>query len=100
MKIFDSLKTRWIAWVWNHTPNCAEMSRLASRSLERPPSVRTRLKMRLHYLICAWCRRYFEQIHFLHDSAPQLDLESGGVPGRGLSAEAKNRIAQRIKSGQ
>ena len=100
MKIFDSLKTRWIVWVWNHTPNCAEMSRLASKALEQSPSVRTRLQMRLHYLICAWCRRYFEQVRFLHDSAPQLDLELGELPGRGLSTEAKNRIAQRIKSGQ
>ena len=45
MKIFDSLKTRWIVLVWNHTPNCAEMSRLASRSLEQPLSVHTRLKL-------------------------------------------------------
>ena len=100
MKLFDSLTTRWVVWVWNHTPNCAEMSRLASQSLERPPSWRTWLQMRLHYLICAWCKRYVEQIHFLHDAAPRLDLEWGELPGRGLSAEAKVRIAQRIKSGQ
>jgi len=51
MKMFESLKMRWIEWVWNHTPNCAGMSRLASRALEQPLVLRARLKMRLHYLI-------------------------------------------------
>ena len=98
MKIFDSLKTRWIVWVWNHTPNCAEMSRLASRSLEQPPSLRTRLKMRLHYLICAWCKRYFKQLTFLHEAAPHFDKHPGALPSRGLSAEARQRITQRLQA--
>jgi hypothetical protein len=98
MKHFGWFKTKFVVWVWNHTPNCAEMSRLTSRSLEQPQTVMTRLKMRLHFVICAWCRRYFEQIHFLHDAAPRLGLELGELPGRGMSAEAKQRITQRIKA--
>ena len=62
MKLFSWLKTKFVVWVWNHTPTCAEMSRLTSRSFEQPLTVITRLKMRLHCVICAWCRRYFEQI--------------------------------------
>jgi hypothetical protein len=99
MKLFSSLKTRFVVWVWNHTPTCAEMSRLTSRSFEQPPTVITRLKMRLHFVICAWCRRYFEQINFLHQAAPRLGLDLGELPGREMSAEAKQRIAQRIKAG-
>ncbi len=98
MKIFDSLKTRWIVWVWNHTPNCADMSRLASRSFERPLSLRTRLKMRLHYLICAWCKRYFKQLTFLHEAAPHFAGHAGILPSRGLSAEARQRIMQRLQA--
>ena len=97
MKFFDSLKTRWIVWVWNHTPNCAEMSRLASRSFERPLSLRTRLKMRLHYLICAWCKRYFKQLTFLHEAALHFDEHAGILPNHGLSAEARQRIMQRLQ---
>jgi len=99
MKLFASLKTRFVVWVWNHTPTCAEMSRLTSRSLEQPLTLKMRLKMRLHFAICAWCRRYFEQINFLHQSAPRLGLDLRELPGRGMSAEAKQRITQRIKSG-
>jgi hypothetical protein len=31
-----SLKKRFVVWIWNHTPNCAQMSRLASQSFEEP----------------------------------------------------------------
>jgi len=99
MKLFSWFKTKFVVWVWNHTPTCAEMSRLTSRSFEQPLTVMTRLKMRLHFVICAWCRRYFEQINFLHHAAPRLGLELGELPGRGMSAEAKQRITQRIKAG-
>ena len=99
MKLFASLKTKFVVWVWNHTPSCAEMSRLTSRALEQPLTLRMRMKMRLHFVICAWCRRYFEQINFLHTTAPKLELQLGDLPGRGMSAEAKQRIMQRIRSG-
>ena len=97
MKLFASLKTKFVVWVWNHTPTCAEMSRLTSRALEQPLSLKTRLQMRLHFVICAWCRRYFEQINFLRQSAPKLGLQLGELPGRGLAAEAKERIKSQVR---
>ena len=75
------------------------MSRNKWRALEHPPTIKQRMEMRLHFVIYAWCRRYFEQINFLHHTAPRLDLELGELPGRGMSAEAKQRIMQRIKAG-
>jgi len=98
MKLFGSLKTKFVVWVWNHTPTCAEMSRLTSRALEQPLTLKMRMKMRLHFVICAWCRRYFEQINFLHQSAPRLGLELGELPGHSMSTEAKQRIKERIKT--
>ena len=97
MKLFASLKTRFVVWVWNHTPTCAEMSRLTSRALEQPLTLKMRMKMRLHFVICAWCRRYFEQINFLHNTAPRLGLQLGELTGRGLSAEARQRIMRSVQ---
>ncbi len=96
MKLFEPIKRRAIVWVWKHTPNCADMSRLASRSLEQPLPLRTRFKMRLHYLICVWCKRYFKQLKFLHKAAPQFEDHADTLPDRGLSAEAKQRMVQRL----
>ena len=97
MKLMESLKTRWIVWVWNHTPNCAEMSRLASQSLEQPLSLKLRFKMWLHFLICVWCERYQKHLKFLHRAAPQLEEKVDSVSSPSLSVEAKQRIKLRLQ---
>lgn len=97
MKFLEALKTRWVVWVWNHTPNCAEMSRLASLSFEQLPTLRIRLKMRLHYLICVWCERYAKHLKFLHRAAPLLPAEVEGGSQRKLSEASKNRMAARLR---
>ncbi len=93
------LKARLVAWVWDHTPDCAEMSRLTSRALEQPLTLRTRLKMRLHFVICSWCRRYYEQVNFLHMHALELHSQQGDLPGRGLPIESRRRILERVQFG-
>jgi len=97
MKLLESLKMRWIVWVWNHTPNCAEMSRLASSSLDQPPSWKLRCKMRLHYLICVWCERYRKHLKFLHRVAPQFPQELETASNQKLSTEAKQRMIQHLQ---
>jgi hypothetical protein len=97
MKLLQSLKLRWVVWVWNHTPNCAEMSRLASLSFEQPPSLALRLKMRLHHLICVWCQRYKRQLKFLHRAAPHTHDDLDMLSARGLSQEARQRLVQRLR---
>jgi hypothetical protein len=96
MKLLEALKMRWIVWVWNHTPNCAEMSRLASLSLDQPPSVKVRLKMRLHCLICVWCERYQKHLIFLRRAASQLSDKFEAASQRTLSVEARQRMVQRL----
>jgi len=99
MKLIELLKQHWIVWVWNHTPNCAEMARLASQSFENPLPAGTRLRMWSHYLICVWCSRYSRQLNFLHAVAPGLDANQNLPADRGLSVEAKQRIARRMRPG-
>ncbi len=100
MKLLESLKTRWVGWVWNHTPNCAEMSKLASQELDRKLPWNLRLKMRLHYVICCWCKRYRKQLHFLREAALRLDERFGDLPSRRLSAGARQRILEQIQNVQ
>ena len=98
MKLFAALKLRWVVWVWNHTPTCVEMARLASESLDHPLSWKTRLKMRLHWLICVWCRRYFKQIHLMHEHAPNLTEQLESLPTARLSPDAKLRLKTRLQT--
>jgi len=100
MKFLESLKTRWVVWVWNHTPNCAEMSKLASQALDRELPLGLRLEMQLHHLVCCWCRRYAKQLQFLRKAAPRLNARFGELPSRGLSAGARRRIVEQIQNVQ
>ena len=97
MKLIHSLKRRWVIWVWNGTPTCAEMSRLSSQSIEQPASLGLRFKMWLHFLICAWCKRYQKHLQFLHRAAPRLNDELDKASNRSLSDEAKQRMKQRLR---
>ena len=97
MKLLNSIKMPWVVWVWNHTPNCAEMSSLASLSLEQPPSFTLRLRMRLHHLICAWCQRYERHLNFLHRAAPKMQQEIEAASNRGLSEESKRRMVEHLR---
>lgn len=96
MKLLDSWKMRWVVWVWKHTPNCAEMSRLASLSLDQPPALNVRCKMWLHHLICVWCERYQKHLRFLHRAAPQMQEDDGSASQHRLSAETKLRMVRRL----
>lgn len=97
MKVIAAIKARWEVWVWQHTPHCTEILRLASQSLEQPLSFRTRVKMRLHFLICVWCERYDKQLKFLHRACSHSSHQDETLPGRGLSVEARQRIVHRLK---
>jgi len=98
MKLHKFIRRRWVIWVWQHTPNCVEMSRLASQRLDQPLSFKQRLEMRVHFMICVWCKRYFKQLDFLHRASPSVDEHFASFPMRGLTAEAKSRIIESVRA--
>jgi hypothetical protein len=77
---------------------CRQATQLQSDALDTKLCASKRFGLRLHLLICKWCRRYGKQIRFLRDVAldhPDHLTEAG--PQK-LSAEARERIKQRLKS--
>lgn len=90
------LKQQALLWLWRQVPNCAEMSRLSSRMLDEPPSLKLRWQMWLHHRICVWCKRYTEQLAFLRDAAPKLRSALAATRARVLSPEARRRILDRL----
>src|SRR5690625_3611418 len=45
---------------------CRDAARLVSERLERPPGWRREWALRMHLALCAGCRHYRAQIHWLH----------------------------------
>jgi hypothetical protein len=85
-------KTKLVTFIADHTPKCHDITRLISQSLERPLPLRTRIAMRVHYLICVWCERYRDQLGFLGKalkSCPEIGVEK--MRG-GLSPAARAKL--------
>jgi hypothetical protein len=80
------------------SPSCRQAVRLQSAALDRKLSFRERLGLRIHLLLCKWCRRYGKQIRFLQTATREHAGEEQVLPQRTLSPEARERIKQRLQS--
>jgi hypothetical protein len=80
-------------------PSCRDASRLQSEALDQEISFSKRLGLRLHLLICKWCRRYGKQIRFLRDAAHDHPENLSEAVPQQLSPEARERIKRRLREG-
>src|SRR2546422_10882611 len=78
------------------SPKCKEATRLQSGALDRKLPFRQRFGLRLHLLLCGWCRRYGKQIRFLRDAAREHPDEMARPVPQKLSGEARARIRRRL----
>jgi predicted anti-sigma-YlaC factor YlaD len=56
--------------------------------------------LRIHLLLCKWCRRYRRQIAFLRAAAQQCDEHEHALPPKTLSTAARQRIKERLQAGE
>ena len=80
------------------SPNCREASRLQSEALDHPLSRGQRLGLRMHLLLCKWCRRYGKQIRFLRQAVHEHPDEVNEAIPRTLSPEARERLKRSLRS--
>jgi hypothetical protein len=88
-----------VGWLIRVTPTCREMTRLLSDAMDRPLPWRTRVMMRLHFLICKWCERYRNQLRFLRQAVrrhpEQASPDAPDAPT--LSSGAKDRLKRTLR---
>jgi hypothetical protein len=75
--------------------SCRDMSPLSSQALDTRLPWASRFRMRLHYLMCAWCRRYAKQPAFLRRAVPRLD-DDASESAPPLPTEARGRIRKNL----
>ena len=80
------------------SPGCKTASRLQSEALDRKLLLRQRFGLRVHLLLCKWCRRYGKQIAFLHNAAHEHPDELAKPVPQKLSAEARDRIKHKLNT--
>lgn len=89
-------QTKLVIFIGRNTPKCREMVRVLSKSMDEPLSFSMRIKKRLHYLICCWCQRYEEQLHYLRKTASAFPEYAGRSSKASLPASAKERMKKKI----
>lgn len=52
--------------------DCKQNTELLSQSLERPITLRERMAMRMHLMMCRGCRNFEKQLAFIHKAASEL----------------------------
>jgi len=88
-------------WLIKMTPPCNRIVKLVSEGMDHPLPLGTRVKIRLHFLVCKWCERYKQQLVFIRSAMHQHpDKLMGQEPSAGLSAEARERLKQVLRQRQ
>jgi len=75
---------------------CNEISQLASDSLDRPLSLRERLKFRLHLLMCGYCRDYDHNMKFIRAVTAMIRTTHYGQIR--LSDQQRQRLHDKLDS--
>jgi hypothetical protein len=79
-------------------PSCREASRLQSLALDRPLPLAKWFALRLHLLVCKWCRRYGKQIRFLRRAAHEHPQQANETAPQSLSPEARERLKRALRN--
>ena len=93
----NRLQTALVKFIGKRTPKCREVVRILSQSMDSRLPLSMRLKLRLHYLICAWCRRYEKHLRELRKFAASFPDHTEAFPEDTLSAGAKERMKEAMR---
>jgi hypothetical protein len=96
----DRLKLEASFWLGRRLLTCQEVLPILSESLERRLTLRERITLRLHFIICVYCIRYLKQLRFMRaalraQSATAAEDETPPAPT--LSADARERIRRTLE---
>ena len=79
------------------SPNCREASRLQSEALDHALTPLQRFGLRIHLILCKWCRRYGKQIRFLRSAAHEHPDEVAEATSSTLSSETRERLKRALR---
>lgn len=79
--------------------NCQQTSQLLSQSLDRPLSLKERMGLRLHLLMCGACQRFARQLRFLSRAAAGLETRDLADQRVTLGEPARERIKRALRGG-
>lgn len=79
------------------TPRCKDITRLLSKAQDRRLTLRERIQVRLHFIICVWCERYGEHLHVLRRRLREAPEHTHEMGCGHLTTEARERIKKTLR---
>lgn len=80
--------------------NCKQISELASRALDEKLTLRQRMSLRMHLLLCSMCRGFARNLRRIQDACSQersrLSDDSANAE-TSISPEARDRLRKNIE---
>lgn len=92
------LKWQLILFLARRLPDCKTITPKLGESMDRKLSFRERVVNRLHLFTCEACRRYREQIEFLHIALEATGGASEEITNASLSPGSKERLKKAVRS--
>jgi hypothetical protein len=80
------------------TPPCTDVTRFVSESMDRTLPVLTRIKLRLHLMICEGCAQYRQQLLVLRQATRRSASETHTQEDAQLSSAAKARLKEAFRA--
>ena len=78
--------------------DCKQTSQLISQSLDRSLTLRERFALRLHLLVCKYCKQFSQHLQTIRVALKQMTNSIESNDGIAMPSAAKNRILQSIES--
>jgi hypothetical protein len=66
--------------------------------MDKKLSLATRIKLRVHFLMCSFCERYMKQLKYMRQVAREFPEKIGEVSNASLPPDAKERMKEALRS--
>jgi hypothetical protein len=93
----NRFQTALVKFIGKRTPKCREVVRILSQAMDSKLPLSMRIKLRIHYLICAWCKRYEKHLHELRKFASSVPDHTDAFSEGALSPTAKERMKEALR---
>jgi hypothetical protein len=91
------LSARIVQFICAVTPKCTEVTSLLSEGMDQSLPWWTRVKLRLHFLMCTYCKRYGEHLRFLRHAGHHYCEHSAEASHEQMASEVRERIKQKLR---
>ena len=78
-------------------PSCRDVSGLQAPAFDTPLPLSKRFGLRLHLLVCSWCRRYGRQITFLRGAMQARPEKLAESEPQSLPNDARERLKKSLR---